>query len=301
MWPPAEREVSTGVVRELLRRQYPKLASLQLRRAGEGFDNVQWRLGDELVVRLPRRQAAVALLENELRWVSIATRGVHLETPAPLLEGRPDDLFEWPWAIGRWVQGRAGDGVALNVRERSVERFVEFLGELHQPAPPEAPRNAVRGGALSSRDASFHERIHVLEGNQRAWRELWRWAASEPLESRALWLHGDPHPGNLIFRENELVGVVDFGDLCAGDPATDLALLTLLAPYDATQHALDLYGASDDLRRRSMGWAALMSAIFLTLGLAGHRRYLRLGQLGRQNVVQWATDFGFRLDERDRC
>lgn len=285
----AEHTASKDLVRALLERQFPELASLPLRRAGEGFDNVQWRLGDELVVRLPRRGVAVPLLENELRWLSLITRDVHLETPAPLLEGRPDELFAWPWAVARWVSGRPGDGVALTTRSHSVERFVAFLLELHQPAPSIAPRNPVRGGSLISRDVAFDERVHVLGGNQGAWRDLWRWSTAAPRAPRAVWLHGDLHPGNLIFRDNELVGVIDFGDLCAGDPATDLAMLALLAPFEATTVAFELYGASDDQRRRAVGWATLLSAMFLTLGHEGHRRYQRLGELGRANVAQWAA------------
>ena len=294
-WPLAEHTVSRQLVRTLLNRQFPELASLPLRRAGEGFDNVQWRLGNELVVRLPRRGAAVVLLENELRWLSVVTRNVHLETPAPLLEGRPDELFAWPWAIAHWVSGRPGDGVALATRSHNVERFVTFLRDLHQPAPSLAPQNPLRGGPLASRDAAFHDRIHVLGGDQGAWRKLWRWSTTAPPEPRAVWLHGDLHPGNLIFRHDQLVGVIDFGDLCAGDPATDLAMLALLAPFRATTIAFELYGASDDQRRRAIGWASLLSAMFLTLGHEGHQRYRRLGELGRVNVAKWGALAGFEV------
>jgi aminoglycoside phosphotransferase (APT) family kinase protein len=39
-----------------------------------------------------------------------------------------------------------------------------------------------------------------------------------------MWLHGDLHPGNLVLAASgTLTAVVDFGDLTAGDPATDLA------------------------------------------------------------------------------
>ncbi len=42
-----------------------------------------------------------------------------------------------------------------------------------------------------------------------------------------LWLHGDPHPGNVLVRAGTVSAVIDFGDLTAGDPATDLALAWL--------------------------------------------------------------------------
>jgi aminoglycoside phosphotransferase (APT) family kinase protein len=36
-------------------------------------------------------------------------------------------------------------------------------------------------------------------------------------------LHADLHPANLLTRDGNFCGVVDFGDMCAGDPACDLA------------------------------------------------------------------------------
>ena len=38
-----------------------------------------------------------------------------------------------------------------------------------------------------------------------------------------VWLHGDLHPANVVVSDGTLSGVIDFGELCAGDPATDLA------------------------------------------------------------------------------
>jgi aminoglycoside phosphotransferase (APT) family kinase protein len=37
-----------------------------------------------------------------------------------------------------------------------------------------------------------------------------------------VWIHGDLHPANLVVRDGALVGVIDWGDIAAGDPAADL-------------------------------------------------------------------------------
>ena len=42
-----------------------------------------------------------------------------------------------------------------------------------------------------------------------------------------MWIHGDLHPGNLIAQGPRLTGIIDFGDVTAGDPAYDLALAWL--------------------------------------------------------------------------
>ena len=45
-----------------------------------------------------------------------------------------------------------------------------------------------------------------------------------PGRCAAVWIHGDLHPGNLLVRDGRLSGVLDFGDVTAGDPATDLSV-----------------------------------------------------------------------------
>ncbi|HUY44018.1 MAG TPA: phosphotransferase [Acidimicrobiales bacterium] len=267
------------------------MSGLELTRL-QRFDNVQWRLGDDLVVRLPRRAPAVPLLANELRWLAEITSEVRLETPAPLFEGRADETFSWPWTIGHWIEGRPGDRVELNLRAGCVEPFVELLRDLHRSARHDAPRNPVRGGALADRDAAISERLHLLGGDQGAWRALWRWACDAPSVETPTWIHGDLHPGNLIFRGASLVGVIDFGDLCQGDPATDLAGTLLLFPLDATRRAFELYQPDCSTLRRSIGWAMLFSSMFLSLGQTGRPSYRRLGELGRANVRAWSRECG---------
>ena len=65
-----------------------------------------------------------------------------------------------------------------------------------------------------------------------------RWAdlsAAPDWSGRALWLHGDPHPANLLVRDGRLRAVLDFGDVTSGDPASDLA--TAWLTFDVTGRA----------------------------------------------------------------
>ncbi len=41
------------------------------------------------------------------------------------------------------------------------------------------------------------------------------------LETR-VWLHGDMHAQNVLSQDGRLAGVIDWGDMCSGDPAVDL-------------------------------------------------------------------------------
>ena len=56
--PAAEVSVPPELVRRLLAAQQPDLAHLPVRLIAHGWDNLMYRLGDELAVRLPRRAPA---------------------------------------------------------------------------------------------------------------------------------------------------------------------------------------------------------------------------------------------------
>src|SRR5665647_2057551 len=60
--PPAEVDVTVELATSLLSGQHPDLAHLAIGTRFDGWDNVTFRLGDELALRLPRIAAGGALL-----------------------------------------------------------------------------------------------------------------------------------------------------------------------------------------------------------------------------------------------
>ena len=74
-----------------------------------------------------------------------------------------------------------------------------------------------------------------------------------------LWIHGDPHPMNLILDGGQLAGVVDWGDMTSGDPASDLATAWMMFDADARRVFVDranLGGWYDDATwDRAKAWA----------------------------------------------
>jgi aminoglycoside phosphotransferase (APT) family kinase protein len=96
--------------------------------------------------------------------------------------------------------------------------------------------------------------------------EVWEASLAAPAWTRApLWLHGDLHPGNVVLGpDGALAGVVDFGDLCSGDPATDLAAAWLhfdAAGRSAFRAALEALRPTDaPTWARARGWAVSMGS-----------------------------------------
>jgi len=108
-------------------------------------------------------------------------------------------------------------------------------------------------------------------------RQVWANAVAAPAwQGAPVWLHGDLHPANVVVRDGMLAGVIDFGELCAGDPATDLSAAWILLPAGAASRFFDAYGRADEATiARARGWAVLRALSLIEIGQNG-----RLGRPG---------------------
>src|SRR5215475_12148276 len=66
--PASDFQVGASLVRALLEQQHTDLAHLPIQALDAGWDNTMFRLGEQYCVRLPRREASAALIENEQTW-----------------------------------------------------------------------------------------------------------------------------------------------------------------------------------------------------------------------------------------
>lgn len=229
--PEAEVAIDASLIRRLLQAQHPDLAARPLRIVAHGWDNVLARLGDDLVVRLPRRAQAAALIEHEQRWLPALAPGLPLPVPVPLRAGVAGEGFPWAWSVCPWFAGTAAVATDLADPEAAAEMLAGFLAALHHPAPADAPQNPFRGVRLAARDRLVQSYLEMLGPavDQSLVRTRWDAAcALPPHDATPVWLHGDLHPANLVVRDGAIAAVVDFGDLTGGDPATDLAIAWML-------------------------------------------------------------------------
>jgi aminoglycoside phosphotransferase (APT) family kinase protein len=241
---------------------------------------VTFRLGGDLAVRLPRRAVAVPLLHNEQRWLPVLAEVVPLPVPAPVRTGGPGAGYPWPWSVVPWLEGATAD--AHEPAPAEVAVLGRFLRALHHPAPPDAPRNPVRGVPLEDRAEAFALRLAPVADaiDAEAVRAVFAEGAAAPPSTERVWLHGDLHPRNLLVRDGRLAAVLDWGDLCAGDPATDLMALWMLAEPAVHGAFWDVYGGpAPALVARARGWAALLGTVLLGVGLHdGDPAYAAVGR-----------------------
>ncbi|MFD4371841.1 aminoglycoside phosphotransferase family protein [Streptomyces sp. NPDC058486] len=274
----ARTEITAALVRELLREQHPDLAGLPVRLGARGWDNQLWRLGDDLAVRLPwATDDADALLRKEHTWVPTLAPGLPLPAPVPQRLGEPSERFPRPWLVTTWVPGTPADREPVTRGAEAADSLAAFLTALHRPAPDGAPAGRGRGGPLAEHEGPFAEGLAAAAGmglipDPDAVRAVWDDAVAAPAwTGPALWLHGDLHPANVLTSDGTFCGVIDFGDLCAGDPACDLASAWILLPDGATDRFHHAYRPAPDpaTLRRARGWAVLRAISGLLIGEAG--------------------------------
>lgn len=135
----SESEITADLVHDLLREQHPDLAGLAIREVAGGWDNQQWRLGDELAVRMPRSDRAPDLQRKECRWLPVLAPRLPLPVPNPVRIGEPSARFPKPWTIVTWVPGEPLDVAAISRTDHAADTLADFLTALHVEAPADAP------------------------------------------------------------------------------------------------------------------------------------------------------------------
>jgi aminoglycoside phosphotransferase (APT) family kinase protein len=287
----AEIELTAELVRDLLRDQHPDLADRPLELGARGWANQLWRLGDDLAVRLPwQTDTADAQLLKEHTWLPVLAPLLPLPVPVPQRLGQPSARYPHPWIVTTWVPGTPADRAPATSSNPAADALAAFLTAMHRPAPVEAPEGRGRGGPLAqvakgvARQFMFKAMtdscaaVAAIEQkptpDPHAVRAIWDDAVTAPRWERPpLWLHGDLHPANILTADGTFCGVVDFGDLCAGDPALDLAACWILLPdHDAIERFRSAcpLAADDATWRRARGWAIWRASGSLAIATAGH-------------------------------
>ncbi|GAB2921857.1 aminoglycoside phosphotransferase family protein [Streptomyces mayteni] len=275
-----EIEITGELLRDLLRDQHPDLADRPVRLGARGWDNQLWRLGEDLAVRVPwATEAADALVRKEYTWLPGLAPGLPLPVPVPQRLGEPSERFPRPWIVTTWVPGTPADLAPATRGEQAADALAAFLTALHRPAPAGAPAGRDRGGRLADHAGGFLDGLASaaefgLIPDPEAVRAVWEDAVAAPAwAGPPVWLHADLHAANVLTEDGALCGVIDFGDLCAGDPACDLGAGWALLPDGAIDrfHAAYRPALDDATLRRARGWALLRAMGGVLIGEAGVR------------------------------
>jgi aminoglycoside phosphotransferase (APT) family kinase protein len=260
-----EVETDVSLVRRLIATQFPHWADRSIARVrSAGTDNALYRLGEDLVVRLPRIHWAVGSVDKDFEWLPALAPLLPLAIPEPLAKGGPAEGYPWTWGVYRWLEGENPAADRLDDPERlarEVAHFVAALQRIDLAGPP-----ADRGAPLVTRDEPTRTAIAELEGmiDTDALTTAWEAALRMPeWAGPPVWIHGDLLPGNLLLQNGRLTGVIDFGGIGVGDPACDLITAWALFAREARNVFRAELDVDDATWARGRGWALSVAVIAL--------------------------------------
>lgn len=257
-----EVEIDAALVRRLVAAQFPEWGALPLEPVRpRGTDNALYRLGDDMVARLPRRERTSTTLQKEREWLPRLAPLLPVAVPVPLADGLPGDDYPFAWCVYTWLPGETAIGAAVDAGRLATD-LAEFIAALQRidpdDGPPPGEHNFFRGESLDNRDEATREAIASLasEIDVDAATAAWEEAVRAPQWQRAaVWIHGDLDSRNLLVANGRLSGVIDFGALGVGDPACDVMVGWKSLSAVGRHVFRDALSVDDATWARARGWA----------------------------------------------
>lgn len=274
---PADLFISAENIKKILLQQF-SLEAQSLKLLGEGWDNAVYLVNEELVFRFPRRKIAVALIEREMRVLPKLKKFLSLAVPEPIYLGKPSHEFQAPFYAHPLIEGVSGCRVLLTPEQyrataRTLAAFLKYLHNLDletldldkKDCEPEYNRLN-----LDLLWANLCERYEQIESkyNLNKFRNmidaLYHNASKyEGKKVLPCLVHNDLYHRHLIFNNNILTAVIDWGDCCVGDPVVDLGIVYQFLPQDVHDDFYSVYGTVKPVNKNYAQFLGLYSAIAL--------------------------------------
>ena len=275
-----ELAIDAELVSRLVAHALPDHAGLTVRPlASTGSSNALFRLGDGLVVRLPRQPGGTATIAKEQQWLPVVAASVTVTVPEVVAVGEPDVGYPERWAVTRWIDGVhpsvPWDATRPSSSHALAQQLSRFIGELRSmPVPPEAVGDPAlswyRGRPLADVDGDLRAAV--------AWcrdaadlgldldldRALGIWEAAldaeHSVDAASTWFHGDLLAENILLdRRGGLTGVLDFGGLAVGDPTVDLVVGWEVLDEQGREVLRRELAVDDATWSKARGWALLIA------------------------------------------
>jgi aminoglycoside phosphotransferase (APT) family kinase protein len=284
-WKP-ELVVDETLAGALIAAQFPELVGARVERIGVGWDNTVFAVAGHWAFRFPRRAVAVAGVEREIAVLPRIAPLLDVAIPSPRFVGAPSGAFPWPFFGAPLIGGSEATGAFdRDARRRLAPRLGGVLRQLHAIPPPPGLPHDPNGRTDPSRRVPLSERRLAqleaagLRARVPALREVIAEAHELPQSARRTLVHGDLHWRHVLVdsaRPDALAGIIDWGDVCTGDPAMDLAISWMLFEPAERQEFGDAYGPMDpDQVARARLVALFLAATLALYGAAEGQPALR--------------------------
>ncbi|MFI9160654.1 aminoglycoside phosphotransferase family protein [Kitasatospora aureofaciens] len=263
-----ELDIDEALVRRMVAAQFPHWAALPVELVDSaGTSNAMYRLGEDLVVRIPRIPGAAEDIAKEHTWLRRLAPELPVAVPAPVGLGEPVDGCPGQWSVLRWLEGANPVAGHVSQPELLASDLAAFATAMHRVDPAGGPAS-YRSETLTERDAAVRRAVAALTGavDVEAVTSLWHTAPAAPGHpGPPVWIHADLQPGNLLVDgRGRLSAVIDFGCAGLGDPAVDLIPAWYVLPAPVRDAFRTAVGADDAQWARGRGWALSVALMELS-------------------------------------
>ena len=299
-----EIPIDVELVRALVSRAMPAHADAPIHRlASSGSTNALFRLGDDLLVRLPRQPGGSATISKEATWLPVVGPLLPVSVPDVVAVYEPDHVYPERWSVVRWIDGAHPEVVdpdtAVDPRRGDLAR--DLASVLRALSQAEVPAGAVddphlqayRGEPLATMDQDTRENIERcrtltdfgfdLDAAEQVWADAMKLPGVAD-RTTPRWYHGDLAAENLLVRDGALTAVLDFGGLSVGDPTVDLVVAWEVLDPPARELFRRQVGVDDATWLRGRAWALSISLMIWYYWTTMPERRVRCMAVGR-NVL----------------
>ncbi|MBA2936769.1 aminoglycoside phosphotransferase family protein [Paenibacillus sp. CGMCC 1.16610] len=288
--------IDAALVKSLISTQFPQWAELPMEQViSGGTDNVIYRLGTDMAVRLPRAEWAVGQVEKEQKWLPQLAALLPIPIHAPIAFGAPTEGYPRKWSVYRWLEGENATVRQVEDQNQAANALAQFVTAMQRidsdGGPPPGAHNSGRGEPLVKRDAAVRAAIITLHDivDTHAATAVWEAAQQAPVwQSKPVWIHGDLHPGNLLIEDGRLSAVIDFGTLGVGDPSCDLMVAWTFLAAQGRERFRAALPIDDAAWLRGSGWALSFGLIALAYYLETN---LVLAEISRRTINEVLADY----------
>ena len=267
--------IDVALVHRLIATQFPQWADLPIKPVAlSGWDNRTFHLGEHMTVRLPSNAEYSLQVENEQCWLPKLAPFLPLQIPIPLALGKSAKEYPWQWSVYKWIEGKTASIEHITDLSQFATALAKFLAALQRcdatGGPVAGPQNFYRGGLLTTYDAETRQAIKTLDDkiDVDAVTAVWNEALASTWDKSPVWVHGDIAVGNLLVEDGRLNAVIDFGQLCIGDPACDLAIAWTFLKSESREAFRSALSLDSGTWARGRGWA-LWKALIVYAALPG--------------------------------
>jgi aminoglycoside phosphotransferase (APT) family kinase protein len=279
-WRP-EIAVGTELATKLIHSQFPE--RIRVEPLAEGWDYSAFRVDERFVFRFPRRAVVLPGMAREMATLPLLNLPVMV--PTPLFVGEPTSDFPWPFFGAPYIAGDEPLDSSDEERRSISMALARTLRALHAHDPADLPEDANQRADMSRRVPWARQALAEIGVDAE---RILAPAESLPVPRATALCHGDLHVRQILAEGGTLNGIIDWVDVCRGDPGIDLSLLWSFVPRQLFDEFIAEYGA---VQEGSLQIARVL-ALGLNATLANYARNVGSARLERAALTGVANALG---------